>query len=166
MAEWGTFYTLHPQVVLIVVVQSLSHIRLFATPWTAAHQLLCPPLSPGVCFNQSPFSSWCFLTISSPAVPFSCCLQSFPESRSFPMSQLFISGGQSRGTSASVFPMNAQDWFPLGLTDLISLHPQYDFYYFLHIRWYFPDYLENSYFKIWCDCLICADYCTFLSRFN
>ena len=61
------------------------------------------------------------LTISSPIVPFSSCLPSFPASRSFPMSQLFASGGQSIRASASALPMNSQGWFPLGLNCLISL---------------------------------------------
>ena len=116
-------------VVIIVVDHLLSRTRLFQPHGQQHAELLCPPLSPGVCFNPCPFSWWFYLTISSSAIPFSCCLQSFPESRSFPMSQLFTSGGQSRGTSASVFPVNIQDWFPLRLTDLISLHPQCDFYY-------------------------------------
>ena len=66
---------------------------------------------------------WCHPTISSSVIPFSSCLQSFSASGSFPMSQLFLSGGQSIGTSASasVLPMNIQDLFPLGLTGLISL---------------------------------------------
>ena len=64
---------------------------------------------------------WCHPTISSSAIPFSSCLQSFPASGSFPMSQFFPSGGQNIGASASVLPMNIQDWFPLGLTGLISL---------------------------------------------
>ena len=66
---------------------------------------------------------WCHPTISSSIVPFSSCLQSFPASGSFPMSQFFASGGQSIGVSASasVFPMNIQDWFPLGWTGWISL---------------------------------------------
>ena len=67
-----------------------------------------------------------YLTISSSTIPFSSCLQSFPASGSFPMSQFFESGGQSIGASASasVFSMNVQSWFPLGLTDLISLQSQ------------------------------------------
>ena len=66
---------------------------------------------------------WCHPAFSSSATIFSCCLQSFPASRSFPMSQLFASGGQSIGVSASksVLPMNIQDWFPLGWTGWISL---------------------------------------------
>ena len=80
-----------------------------------------PPPSPGVCPNSCPLSQWCHPTISSSVVPFSSCLQSFPASGSFLMSQLFASGGQSIGASTSVLPMNIQDWFPLGLTGLISL---------------------------------------------
>ena len=84
---------------------------------------LCPPLSPGVCPSSCLLTPWCHPIISSSVAPFSFCLQSFPSSGSFPMSQLFESGGQSIGVSAaaSVLPMNIQDWFPLGLTGLISL---------------------------------------------
>ena len=75
----------------------------------------CPSPTPGVYLNSSPLRQWCHPTISSSVVPFSC-LQFFPASGSFPMSQLFISGGQSIGVSAStsVLPKNTQDWFPLG----------------------------------------------------
>ena len=85
-------------------------------------RLPCPLPSPGACSNSCPFSPWCHPTISSSVVPFSSCLQSFPASESFPVSQLFASGDQSIGASASasVLPMNIQDWFPLELT-LISL---------------------------------------------
>ena len=97
------------------VLLSLSHVWLSATPWTAAwpgfpvHQQLLE-------FTQTP-------TISSSVVPFSSYLQSFPASGSFPRSQLFASGGQSIGVSASTsfLPMNIQDWFPLGWTGWISL---------------------------------------------
>ena len=70
-----------------------------------------------------PSSQWCHPTISSSVIPLSSCLQSFPASGSFPMNQFFASGGQSIGVSASasVLPINIQDWFPLGWTDLISL---------------------------------------------
>ena len=80
-------------------------------------------LTPGACSNSCPLSRWCHLTISFSVVLFSSCLQSFPVSRSFPMSQIFTSGGPSIGasTSSSVLLMNIQDWFPLGLTDLISM---------------------------------------------
>ena len=83
--------------------------------------LPCPSLSPEVCSNLCPFNRWCYLTISSPAAHFSSCPQSFPASGLFPMSQLFSSGGQNIGASAStsVLPMNIQDWFPLGWSGLI-----------------------------------------------
>ena len=83
----------------------------------------CPSPPPRVYSNSCPLSRWCHPTISSSVAPFSCCLQSFPGSGSFPMSQFFASGGQSIGASASssVLPTNIQDWFPLGLTGLISL---------------------------------------------
>ena len=83
----------------------------------------CPSLTPGVYSNSCPLSWWCHPTISSSVIPFSSHLQSFPALGSFPMSQFFASGDQSIGVlaSASVLPMNIQDWFPLGLTDLISL---------------------------------------------
>ena len=83
----------------------------------------CPSPTPGAHPNSCPSSWWCHPAISSSVVPFSSCLQSFPASRSFQMSQLFTSGGQSIGASASasVLPMNIQDWFPLGWTDWISL---------------------------------------------
>ena len=82
----------------------------------------CPSPTPWACSNLCPSSQWCHPTISSSVVPFSC-LQSFPASRSFQKSQFFTSGGQSIGASAwaSVFPMNIQDWFPLGWTGWISL---------------------------------------------
>ena len=86
-------------------------------------RLPCLSPAPGVCSNSCPSSRFCHPTISSSAVPFSSRIQSFPASGSFPMSQLFTSGVQSIGASASasVLPMNIQDWFPLGLTGLISL---------------------------------------------
>ena len=105
----------------VVVVQSLSCVQLFTTPWTIARQV-----------SLSFTVSWSLLkllfiesvmpsNISSSVALFSSCPQSFPASGSFLMSQLFTSGGQSVGTSASVLPMNIQDWFPLGWTGLISL---------------------------------------------
>ena len=82
-----------------------------------------PSPTPGVHPNSCPLSWWCHSTISSSVVLFSSCLQSFPASGSFPVSQLLASGGQSIGVSASssVLPMNIQDWFPLGWTCWISL---------------------------------------------
>ena len=84
----------------------------------------CPSPTPGVYSNLCPSSQWCHPAISSSVVPFSSCPQSLPESGSFPMSQLFAWGGQSTGVSASasVLPVNTQDWFPLGWTGWISLH--------------------------------------------
>ena len=104
-------------------VQSLSHARLFETPWTAADQA---PLSI-TNYKSSPkpiaLSRWCHPTISSSVVPFSSCPQSFPASESFQMSYLLPSAGQSIGVSAStsVLPMNTQDWSPLGWTGWIFL---------------------------------------------
>ena len=82
-------------------------------------RLPCPSPTPKACSNLCPSSRWCHPTTSSSIVPFSSCLQS----GSFPMSQIFASGSQSIevSASASVLPMNIQDWFPLGLTGLISL---------------------------------------------
>ena len=104
-------------------VQSLSHVRLFVTPWTTARQA-----SLSITNSQSPpnpctLSQWCHPAISSSVFPFSSCPQSFPASGSFQMSQLFASGGQSIGVSAStsVLPMNTQDWSLLGWTSWISL---------------------------------------------
>jgi len=86
-------------------------------------RLPCPPPPPGVCSSSCPLSLWCHPTISFSVAPFSPCPQSFPASGSFLMSRLFASGGQSIGasTSASVLPMNIQDWFSLGQTGWISL---------------------------------------------
>ena len=86
-------------------------------------RLPCPETSTGACSNSCPLSWWCHPPISSSVIPFSSCLQSCPALGSFPMSQFFASGGQSIAASAStsVLPMNIQDWFPLGLTGLISL---------------------------------------------
>ena len=107
-------------------VQSLSHVWLFATPWTTTCQaslfitnfqsLLKLMSIESVMPSNHP-------TVSSSVVPFFSCLQSFPASGSFQMSQFFTSGGQNIGvsTSASVFLMNSQDWFPLGWTGLSSL---------------------------------------------
>ena len=83
----------------------------------------CPSPTPRVYSNPCPSSWWCHPTISSSVVPFSSCPQFIPASGSFPMSQLFASGGQSTGvsTSASDLPMNTQDWSPLGRTGWISL---------------------------------------------
>ena len=83
----------------------------------------CPSPTPGACSNPCPSSQWCHPTISASVVPFTSCLQSFPASGSFPVSQFFPSGGQSIGVSvsASVLPKNIQVWSPSGWTGLISL---------------------------------------------
>ena len=110
----------------VAIVQLLSCVWPFATPY--------PSPSPRACPNSRPLSWWCHPTISSSVAPFFSCPQSFSASGSFPASRLFTSGDQSIGASASasVFPMNIQGWFPLGLTGLISLpsrglksHPQH-----------------------------------------
>ena len=104
-------------------VQSLSCVRLFATHGLQHARLPCPSPTPRTCSNSHPSSWWGHLTSSSSVAPFSSCLQSFPGSGFFPVSQFFESGGQSIGASASawVLPMNIQGWFPLDLTPLISL---------------------------------------------
>ena len=109
--------------VYVSSVQSLSHVRLFVTPWTAAHQASLSITNSQSLLKLVHWVCDAIQTISSSVVPFSSCLQSFPASGSFPMSQFFTSGGQSIGISAStsVLPMNIQDWFPLGWTGWISL---------------------------------------------
>ena len=120
--------------------RSGSHIYFIFIPWEVqfshsvvanslrAHglqhaRLPCPSPTPRAYSNSRPSSQWCHPTISSSAIYFSSCLQPFPASGSFPMSQFFVSGGQSTGVSASasVLPMNSQDWFPLAWTGWISL---------------------------------------------
>ena len=129
--------------------QFLSRVQLFATPWTAAHQAPCPSPSPGACSHSCPLSWWCHPTISSSVVPFSSRLQSFTASGSFPMSQFFASGDHSTGASAlaSVLPMNIQDWFPLGLTGLISLQSN-------GLSWTFP----MPHFKSFNSSVLCLLY--------
>ena len=106
-------------------VQSLSRVSLFETPWTHEPQHTrppCPSPTPRVHPNWCPFSRWCHPTVTSSVVPFSSHLQSCPASGSFKISLSFTSGGQRIGVSASasVFPMNTQDWSPLGWTGWIS----------------------------------------------
>ena len=124
---WTTaFFGSHPSLALdewsCFVVQLLSFVWLFVTPWTAACQT---PLFSIISWSLLKFMSieLVMLYISSCVIPFSYHLQSFPASGSFQMSQFFASGGQSIGVSASasVLPMNIQDWFPLGWTGWISL---------------------------------------------
>ena len=104
-------------------VRSLSHVRLFVTPWITALQASLSTPTPGVYSNSFPSSRWCHPAISSSVIPFSSCPQSLPASESFPISQLFAWGGQSTGVSplASLLPKNTQDWSPLEWTGWISL---------------------------------------------
>ena len=114
---WETCYALSVQFSSIVVSNSLRHHELqHARP-------PCPSPTPRAYPNSCPLSWWCLPTTSSSVVPFSSCPQTFPASGSFQMSQLFPSGGQSIGASAStsVLTMNIQDWFPLGWTGWIYL---------------------------------------------
>ena len=104
-------------------VQLLSRVWLFETPWTAACQASLSLTNSRSHPNPRPLSWWCHPGISSSVIPSPSCPQSFPASGSFQMSQLFTSGGQSIGVSAStsVLPMNTHDWSPLGWTGWISL---------------------------------------------
>ena len=117
MLTWDSYLNISVQFSCLVMSSSL---------WPHGEQhtrLPCPSSTPGACSNSCPLSQWCHPTITSSVVPFSFRLQSFPASGSFPRSKLFTSGGQSIGVSASVsvLHMNIQDWYPLGLTGLISL---------------------------------------------
>ena len=116
--HWGCW-------LVVAVVQSSNRVWLFVTPWTAASRLLCPSASPGVCPSSCPVNRWCHPIIS--CCPFSSSLLSFPASGSFPVSQLFTSGGQSTeaSTLASVLSMNIQGWFPLGLLVWSPCCPRY-----------------------------------------
>ena len=115
----------------------------------------CPSPTPGVYSNPCPWSRWCHPVISSSVVPFSSLLQSFPASVSFQRSQFFPSGGQSIGVSASasVLPMNIQDWFLLGLTGLISLQSKGLSKVFSNItvqkHQFFSTQLSNSHIHTW-----------------
>ena len=118
-------------------------------------RLPCPSPSPGACSNSS-LSHWCHTTISSSVTPFSSGRQSFPASRSLPMSWLFTSGGQSIGVSASasVLPMNIQDWFPLGLTGWISMQPKglsrvFSMWEKARVEWFERTALKHVYYHMW-----------------
>ena len=119
----STSITKHRYYQFVVAVKSLSCVQHFVTPWTVACQASLSFTISWICSSSCPLSWWYHPTISSSVVPFSSCLQSFSATGSFPMSQFLTSGGQSIGvsTSPSLLPINIQDWFPLGLTDLISL---------------------------------------------
>ena len=120
---WGCCaYTNLVCLMLAVAVQLLSCVRLFATSWTAARQASLSFTISSTLLRLMSIES-VMPSISFSVMPSSSCPQSFPASGSFPMSRLFAPGGQSieASASASVLPMNIQDWFPLGLTGLISL---------------------------------------------
>ena len=115
-----------------MIIKSISWVQLSSSVMSDSFQphglqhtrLPCPSPTPRVSPNPCPLSPWCHPTISFSVVPFSSCLQSFPASGVFQMSQFFTWGGQSVGVSASasVIPMNIQDWFPLGWTvDLLVI---------------------------------------------
>ena len=106
-----------------VVVQSPSCVLLFATPWTAAHQAFHPSPSPKACPSSYSLHRWCHPAISPSDALFSFCLQFFPASGTFPMSQLFSPDDQSTGASASasVLPTSMQGWVPSRFTGLTSL---------------------------------------------
>ena len=105
----------------MIIVLFCSVTQLCPTLWPMDCRLPCASPPPGVDSNPCLLSQWYHPTTSSSIAPFSSCLQSFPASEPFKMSQLFASGGQSVGVSASVFPMNIQDWFLFRLTGWISL---------------------------------------------
>ena len=123
---WNNYkYTYIPSLLYLPSVQfSFSVVSDSLQPHESQHaRPPCPSPAPGVYPNSCPLTQWCHPTISSSVIPFSSCPQSLPASGSFPISQLFAWGGQSLGvsTSASVLPMNTQDWSPLGWTGWISL---------------------------------------------
>ena len=123
-----TYFTLYNMIQVhpphSVQFNSVSQLCLTLHPHELQHaRAPCPSPTLGVYPNSCPLSWWCHPTISNSVIPFSSCLQSFPASESFQMSQLFTSDGQCIGVSAStsVLPMNIQDWSPLGWTGWISL---------------------------------------------
>ena len=128
--KWGPDWSLclqhwplpTPSLSLFIFLLLFSHLVVSDSlqPHGVQHSRLpCPSLSPEVYSNSCPLSRWCHPTISSSVALFPSCPQSFPASRSFPVSRLFTSCGESIGASASVPPVNVQGWFPLGLTGLI-----------------------------------------------
>ena len=123
-----TSYTLVTPEIVLNNVQSVQFSRSFVSDSLRPHESQharppCPSQTPGIYSNSCPSSRWCHPVILSSVDPFSSCPQSLPASGSFPMSQLFAWGGQSIGVSASasVLPVNTQDWSPLGWTGWISL---------------------------------------------
>ena len=138
------WWTMHSSQIYTITNNTVKNILIHLFWWTSVQfsrwvmsdslwphglqhaRLPCPSPAPRACSNSYPLSRWCHPTILSSVVPFSSCLQTFPASGSFPMSQFFTSGGQTIGVSASasVLPMNSLDWFPLGVIGLISLLSQ------------------------------------------
>ena len=115
---------MHQENILFVAISVMSYSL---QPHGLQHtRFPCPSPTPEAYSNSCPLSQWCHPTISSSVIPFSSCPQSFPASGSFPVSQLFTSGGQSIGVSASasVLPMNIWDWFPLGWTGWSTCSPR------------------------------------------
>ena len=120
-------------------------------------RLPCPSPSPRSYSNSYPLSQWCHPTTSSSVIPFASCLQHFPASGSFLMNQLFVSGGQSIGdsASASVLPMNIQGWFPLGLTTYmyinvkIYLQHKYTFVQCLTLHFHYTHTHTHTYIYIY-----------------
>ena len=127
LMEWEKlFYASKVAISLITpcwVLHQFSSIQLLSHVWLQHARLPCPSPTPGDCSNSCPSSQWFHPTILSSVVPVSSCLQCFPTSGSFPMSQFFASGSQSiwMSVSALILPINIRDWYPLGLTYLISL---------------------------------------------
>ena len=116
---WGNQFTIYTHSKLCCTLSLVFSFLVLSDslrPHGLQHaRLLFPSPSPGACSNSCPLSWWCHPIISISVFPFPSCLLSFPASGSFPMHQLFSLGGQSTGASASILPMNIQDWFPLGL---------------------------------------------------
>ena len=140
-------------------VQWLSRVRLFVTPWTAAHQASLSMTSSRSSLKSCPLSRWCHSTISFSVIPFSSHCRSFPASGSLQMSQFFASGAQSIGVSGSplVLPMNIQDWFPLGwLCFCFGCIPSFFLELFLHwfpVAYWAPTDRGSSSFSILSFCL-------------
>ena len=159
----------------VIVDQSLSHVWFYAAPGTTAHQASLSFTISQRLLNSRSWSRWCYPTISSSVIPFSSRLQPFTASGYFLMSQLFESSGQSTGASAqaSVFPMNVQNWFCLGLTAWIPLQSK-------GLSWVFSNttvekhqffgaqssFLSNSHIHTWLlvKPLLWLDRRTFVSR--
>ena len=122
---WPKFYCIQLNLAKIQIRsdQSLSHVRLFATPWIAAHQASLSTTNSRSSLTSRPSSQWCHPAISSSVIPFSSFPQSLPASESFPMSQLFAWGDQTTGVSAlaSFLPKKSQGWSPSEWTCWISL---------------------------------------------